>query len=410
MAGELSRTKEDLAAQLESQRVAHQTQIKELEKRFEPMLKHLDARNAEVAKIERILERPRMDCGFKAAPEVARLRSVLESSGLFFETSVLEECADDLLQDGVITLAGPPGNGKSQLAMHLPLLFIDDRDYTANVKEYITWVEAHSGLNESEIVGYEEDNGVVRYPVPGFFSKAALKCIESGFHWLFMDELNHADVKNAFGTLYNPLRNLAKGASFKIPGFHREVNVPRTFRLITAMNTADERYFADFTSSIRTRFRQVRIMAPGIELERKAVEFHCGPVLASVRRVISDKKGEPELITDEIEMLLDTLADIRRISEERTALDYYPGVSDTIGIVNAACRKVERDLSKRSTAEKIQIHVPFESRLAKSFDGVSLMLHSLECLTASDKLKKNYAGPYDKLKRQLDDYGNNIGL
>ena len=191
-----------------------------------------------------------------------------------------------------VLLAGPIGTGKTRLAKIIPEIFWDNiggyysEDYTATAD----W-------NTQDVIGGifpKMDNGTPTYDIQnGCVVETVSKNWSNGVNggrrvptvnssksspyagtWLTIDEFNRADIDKAFGQLFTSLRTRSlkiptdeKGKSFK------ELPIPKDFRIIGTLNTADKHFLFQLSDALKSRFAYIEIDIPSRKDEEKEIYY-----------------------------------------------------------------------------------------------------------------------------------------
>ena len=189
-------------------------------------------------------------------------------SRILVARETLEDAAFALIS-GNLVLQGPPGTGKSSLARELCRVF--------GVTPLA--VTAHQDWSSYDLIGRKElrlsDDGREEVvPVDGVFTKAALDCagiVSRHFDepdlpqavWLLIDELNRANVDEAFGELFSVL-----GADEVVPitllhrGNDAVLYTSKRFRIVATLNSFDKQFVNALSQGVRRRFSFVTIGIP----------------------------------------------------------------------------------------------------------------------------------------------------
>ena len=152
-----------------------------------------------------------------------------------------------------LLLYGPPGTGKTRAADLLTeALCIDTDLVTANAE----W------SNHRVVGGYEPDEDGWE-PTPGFFTETAISCQstlrrDARPSWLIIDELNRANLDEAFGEVFT-LLDMDYREDVPIDYGGSEVTLPLSFRIIGTMNTYDQAQLFSLGYAFRRRFAFVEV-------------------------------------------------------------------------------------------------------------------------------------------------------
>lgn len=175
---------------------------------------------------------------------------------------VIERAAAAITAGKHLLLVGPPGTGKTELALALG----DAARAGGFCDGVLTATASGDWTTYDTIGGYAIGQGGALSFRPGVF----LTAIEQR-SWLLVDELNRADIDRAFGELLTVLGGRDACAPFSLPdgrmvrvgpsqlATHR---VPPAFRLIATMNTWDRAALFRLSYAVQRRFAIVHVGAP----------------------------------------------------------------------------------------------------------------------------------------------------
>lgn len=221
--------------------------------------------------------------------ETDKVMSHLEANGLHFPRHVVDAACISLNAGKNVIFTGPPGCGKTKLAVILSELAKGTAPVLAT---------ASPAWTNDELIGryLPNLNGKGLVFQPGFF----LKAIEDD-KWLLIDEMNRADLDRSFGELFSVLAGDTAELAFNtvedeaeltegvmkrirvIPArratstkahleLFRNYYVPTDFRVLGTMNDADRASLHHFSFALQRRFNLIRVEAPPPNIVRKIVE------------------------------------------------------------------------------------------------------------------------------------------
>jgi hypothetical protein len=179
---------------------------------------------------------------------IAELLNEEEGQGTLYRNSMAH-----LVAGKNLLLYGPPGTGKTRAADLLTeAMSIETKLVTANAE----W------SNHRVVGGYEPDEDGWA-PTPGFLTETAIGCRTSLRRdarpkWLVIDELNRANLDEAFGEVFTLLDMDYRG-EVPIEYGDTQVTLPLSFRIIGTMNTYDQAQLFSLGYAFRRRFAFVEV-------------------------------------------------------------------------------------------------------------------------------------------------------
>ncbi|MUV56071.1 McrB family protein [Halogeometricum sp. CBA1124] len=191
------------------------------------------------------------------------LTEALEPGAELLRTATRNELRPNLYREALahllagknIIFYGPPGSGKTRAATRLGNTLCTDLHFaTANAE----WTHHN-------VVGGYQPAGDSFIPTPGILTTAASKCEQSLREktlptWLVIDELNRANLDQAFGDVFTLLDlSHRKNAPLSYAGGNGTQSVPLAFRILATMNTQDRAQLFSLGYAFRRRFAFVRV-------------------------------------------------------------------------------------------------------------------------------------------------------
>ncbi|WP_423743925.1 AAA family ATPase (plasmid) [Haladaptatus sp. SPP-AMP-3] len=170
-------------------------------------------------------------------------------------TEHYRESLAHLLAGKNIVLYGPPGSGKTRAATR-----IGDA-----LCPHLAFATANAEWTHHNVVGGYQPAGDTFVPTPGVLTTAASQCEQSLRDdalpsWLVIDELNRANLDQAFGDVFTALDlGHRMGNPLTYAGENGSQLVPLAFRIIATMNTQDRAQLFSLGYAFRRRFAFVNV-------------------------------------------------------------------------------------------------------------------------------------------------------
>jgi 5-methylcytosine-specific restriction protein B len=256
-----------------------------------------------------------------------------------FPSTSSEEVRSLLRKRRFVVIEGPPGTGKTRLALRL---FEEQYEKRGRV------IQFHPGTTYESFIGglAPHEGGSMGFtfrPTPGQLMEVAAMARDNPGHdhLLVIDEINRADLGKVLGeAIYlfepgDPNRSISLAHSYE--GFSRALALPPNLHVLGTMNTAD-RSIAILDVAVRRRFSFVPLW-PQID----AVERSSGPQFAArfhelltlfVEHASDDAlplvPGHAYFLGDDRNVLGQLTTTVRPLLEEYLAQGYVAGFSDEI--------------------------------------------------------------------------------
>ena len=346
--------------------------------------------------------------------DTSACKNALEAKGLYFPWHIIEAACSSLNAGKHVIFTGPPGCGKSELALHLA-----EQDGKS-----VLPVTASPAWSTSELIGRympSTKNKSAKYLEfePGFF----LRAIDNGNQWLIIDELNRADIDACFGELFSVLAGQPAFLPFKesvnegdldekpiliLPAKldesqkkqfddasdqYKKYPVGADFRIIGTMNDADASRLHQLSFAFQRRFNIIRVDAPNAETMKDIIEKKLNKAKEDVRTSHTrqfyhnfkgkNKQKDGELGDGHYRYLKTQLENLFANESEDLIQERFVGVAQVGDIINFVIEGISVKAESITSMKKLIIGISKDlESLINSYIAIGVVMNVFPQLTA----------------------------